>query len=289
LDCASCHQSGYPGQYAGLTDDDCYSCHAANYQSASNHVATNYPQDCTQCHNSSSWSGATSYSHTTFNFTGVHLALKNDCSNCHGSVQPVAGTTDSDCYNCHSASGVASSSYEQTSSPSHTELAFSTSCTDCHSNNAWSPANYTHRSFNTTGIHATLDCASCHQSGYPGQYAGVSDNNCYACHESDYTSAANHTRFNYPQDCTACHSQNTWAGASFTHQNFQLRGIHASTDCYQCHKTGYPGEYAGVTDDNCFACHEANYYEEHSTCSYDCTLCHNLFNWDDANNKDGCK
>jgi hypothetical protein len=135
-------------------------------------VSSGYPHDCTACHSSSNtWQQVTAYSHTTFSFRGAHLGLKNDCALCHAD----------DCYNCHSSAGVATTKYEGVSSPSHTALGFSTTCTDCHTESAWIPASFTHQSYQLTGIHSSLACTACHQSGYPGQYAGATEDDCYTC------------------------------------------------------------------------------------------------------------
>jgi hypothetical protein len=211
LACTACHQSGYPGQYAGATEDDCYTCHANDYQSAANHVSSGYPLDCTGCHSSSNtWQQVTNYSHTTFGFRGAHQGIRNDCALCHASGTLPAGTTDDDCYNCHM------NTYQSVSSPSHTQNNFST-------------------------------------------------------------------------DCAECHSENSWQNASYTHQNFLLEGKHRAMNCDKCHQSGYPGQYAGITDDNCIACHMNDYNKKHETCSYDCTLCHNLNNWGNPEKREGCK
>jgi hypothetical protein len=207
IDCIACHQRGYPGDYVGLAANNCYECHTTEYQSAANHLSSGYSQDCTDCHSlSGTWKQTVTFSHPTFNFRGAHLGLKNDCAKCHGTIEPQAGTTDDDCYNCHSTSGMATTKYEGVSSPSHVALGYSTSCTDCHTESAWSPASSTHQSYQLTGLHSSLSCESCHQSGYPGQFAGASEDDCYTCHMNDYQSAANHVSSGYPQDCTACHS-----------------------------------------------------------------------------------
>ena len=47
--CNACHGGGvYSGLASGGTD--CYACHAADYNSQSDHVANGYSHDCTRCH-----------------------------------------------------------------------------------------------------------------------------------------------------------------------------------------------------------------------------------------------
>ena len=340
LDCKDCHLSG---DFRNASTD-CFICHQNDYQSAPNHISSSYPQDCTECHISAVAWVETNFKHTSFTFRGPHSALKNDCSTCHNSsAQFPAGTSDSECFNCHSVSSVASSSYEGVSSPSHTALGFSYTCTDCHSESTWTNPRYTHQSYNLRGTHTSLNCDSCHQSGYPGQYTGATEDDCYTCHANDHSQqhpsypqtctqchstsawlpASAHQSFNlvgvhqtlncidchqsgypgqyagtaeddcyachasqhasqhpsFPTDCTQCHSTSTWVGAT-QHQTFSLIGIHKTLDCIKCHATGYPGQYAGTSEDDCYTCHASKYAKKHSTCPQDCTLCHNLYNWD---------
>ncbi len=35
----------------------------------------------------------------------------------------------------------------------------------------------------------------------------------------------------------------------YTHNSFQLQGVHTSLDCNACHSSGYPGQYAGTSED----------------------------------------
>ncbi|MEW6599590.1 MAG: hypothetical protein AB1499_01330 [Nitrospirota bacterium] len=289
LSCTTCHTNGYPGPISGITADNCYACHASNYQSAPNHVTSSYPQDCTACHSTSgTWANVTAYSHTTFTFSGAHAAIKTTCTECHGGSKTIpGGTTDSDCYNCHATAGVATTTYEGVTSPSHVTNSFSKICTDCHANTAWIPASYTHNSFQFSGVHGTLSCTTCHTNGYPGSISGITADNCYACHASNYQTAPNHVASGYPHDCTSCHSTTTWQGAT-VHQTFQFIYRHGTLSCSSCHSTGYPGQYAGVSETDCYACHANDYRKEHTTCSHECTLCHNGNNWNNPKSKNGC-
>ena len=66
LDCTRCHTSGVLGKIPS----DCYSCHAANYQTAPGHVASNFPHTCQQCHSITGWLPA-HYDHTAFPLTAA--------------------------------------------------------------------------------------------------------------------------------------------------------------------------------------------------------------------------
>ncbi|NOX18660.1 MAG: hypothetical protein GXO87_10330, partial [Chlorobi bacterium] len=73
--------------------------------------------------------------------------------------------------------------------------------------------------------HSTVDCASCHTSGYTG-----TPQECISCHQDKYNEAPEHSAQNYPTTCELCHSTNTWEETDFDHNNtnFPLTGSHSS-------------------------------------------------------------
>ncbi len=94
--CASCHIGG---QYAG-TPTACYACHKSDYLSTTdpNHVAAAFPTDCSVCHTTSSWLGAT-FNHTWFPiYSGTHAGTWTTCADCH--VNPSNYAVFS-CITCH--------------------------------------------------------------------------------------------------------------------------------------------------------------------------------------------
>ncbi len=256
LTCKQCHEvskiTHTVQDYAGL-ESDCSRCHRDQHMNQ-------FDQFCSDCHMQSAWIPVIfKHSGVGFRLSGAHRSL--DCDDCHFNNDYRSAATD--CYICHA------------SDHSKQHPSYSQDCTQCHSENAWLPAKTSHQSFQLRGIHASLDCLLCHKSGYPGQYAGTSEDDCYTCHANDHSQQ--HPSF--PQDCRQCHSENAWLPASQSHQYFNLIGVHATLNCEKCHQSGYPGQYAGVSEDDCFVCHESNYYKKHQTCPQDCTRCHNIFNW----------
>ncbi len=94
--CASCHIGG---QYSG-TPTACYACHKSDYLSTTdpNHVAAAFPTDCSVCHTTSSWMGAT-FNHTWFPiYSGTHAGKWTTCADCH--VNPSNYAVFS-CITCH--------------------------------------------------------------------------------------------------------------------------------------------------------------------------------------------
>lgn len=156
LDCADCHT---PGVFTNLTSD-CNSCHGDDYQTAPNHVAGNFDRNCENCHNTSSWEGAT-FDHTFFPLTAGHSGLA--CDRCHTSG--TTGPIPSDCYSCHS------SDYQ--GAPDHARLSYPRTCEDCHTTTRWSGATFNHR-FPLKGHH-NEDCDVCHQ-------VSTSTFTCLVCH-----------------------------------------------------------------------------------------------------------
>jgi hypothetical protein len=99
-DCAQCHQNGV---YAGLSHD-CFFCHSADYQQATNpdHANAGFPTTCQNCHNTTSWQDAnfnhafniSSGPHRSFNCAECHQVPNNfmiaSCTHCHEHRQSVA-------------------------------------------------------------------------------------------------------------------------------------------------------------------------------------------------------
>jgi hypothetical protein len=173
----------------GKIPSDCYSCHAANYQTAPGHVANSFPHTCQQCHSITAWLPAR-YDHTGFPLTGAHASL--DCGRCH--TGGTFGPLSSDCYSCHAAD------YQR--APNHAALSFPQTCQQCHTTTAWTPSTFQHpfplsgphnqscTTCHTTGSTSTFNCLNCHTAastnGHHTGVAGYSYNSqaCYQCHRT---------------------------------------------------------------------------------------------------------
>jgi Zn finger protein HypA/HybF involved in hydrogenase expression len=273
--CLSCHvNSNYQLVYT-----NCYQCHSTNFTGAlnPNHVAGNFSQDCTTCHNTTAWSPA-SFDHNTTHFplTGKHSTLT--CQTCHvnGNYQ----LTFTDCYQCHSAD------FTGAATPNHVQGVFSHDCSTCHSTTVWSPSTFDHSTthFALTGAHAAVACQTCHVGGnYQLTYT-----NCYQCHNTDFAAATNpnHVSGNFSHDCTTCHTNIAWSPATFDHSttHFQITGAHAAVACLSCHvNSNYQLVYT-----NCYQCHSSNFTGATNpnhvagNFSQDCTTCHNTTAWSPA-------
>lgn len=241
--CSSCHV----GTTAGLTGV-CYDCHLDVYTTAPDHLAQNYPQDCTVCHSTTAWDDATfNHDNTAFPLTGGHLATA--CNDCHESGY--AGTS-SVCIDCHLTE------YQATTNPDHEVLSLSQDCETCHTTSVnWEPATFTVHNdfFQLLGAHSAIanSCDDCHSGDYNN-----TPNLCFGCHESDYNSAnnPNHLGAGFPTNCEECHTQSAWTPSNFNHdsQYFPIySGEHNNEwdNCSDCHTN--PGNFAVFS---CITCHE---------------------------------
>jgi hypothetical protein len=275
-DCFQCHEQG--GNFSGLSPE-CITCHQDDYNSTQdpNHVTGNFPTDCTLCHTIMGWEPANlDHNLTAFPLTGKHITV--DCQDCHTSGYT---GTPTDCYACHRQD------YESVQDPNHVLGGYSTNCTECHTTNDWDDLiNFNHNTtqFPLTGAHITEDCINCHQQGYNNTPI-----ECFGCHEEDYNTAQdpNHVSSNFPNECSVCHSTTAWTPAEFDHNltQFPLTGKHITTDCQDCHTSGYSG-----TPTDCYACHQQDYETaqdpNHVLGGYstNCTDCHTTNGWDDLSN-----
>lgn len=264
VECSQCHQSGYAG-----TSTECYDCHTSNYNSSINpdHNVLSLPTDCSGCHSTNpGWSPASFPVHNQFYIlTGRHLEIANDCATCHDGNYI---NTVNQCFDCHQTA------YSTTQNPNHTAAGISQICSDCHGTSSWIPSTFDHSltGFGLTGQHSTLECSSCHE----GTTTGLT-NECYACHQEQYSSAPDHLSQNFPTNCELCHNSTAWNQVSFNHQltGFPLTGAHLDTQCSECHESGYAG-----TSNICVDCHQSQYQQSSNpnhvslSLSTDCQSCH---------------
>ncbi|MGB8491588.1 MAG: hypothetical protein WCE64_11085 [Bacteroidales bacterium] len=245
LKCSDCHTTS---NYRDARSD-CYSCHQKDYAATTNpnHIASNFPTDCKQCHTlNRGWQPAT-FDHSIFPLTLGHASVT--CISCH-----VGGNYTSispDCSSCHLTD------YNNTTNPNHKSLNFPLTCNTCHTTNpGWAPATFDHGSFPLTLGHASVACASCHIGG---NYTSTSTV-CSSCHLTDYNNTTNpaHKTLNFSTTCTDCHTTNPgWTPAAYKQHDSQFFPIYSGrhqgtwTSCSICHPQ--PSNYGVFT---CISCHE---------------------------------
>jgi len=185
LSCEQCHTGG---QLTAIPAQ-CSSCHLDDYNTAPNHVDSNFPQTCESCHTIAGWEGA-AIDHSFFPLAGGHSGLA--CTRCHTSGQ--LGKIPAQCSSCHQA--------DFNTAPNHVEFAFPQTCDSCHTIQTWQGAPLNHR-FPLTGPHA-VSCTTCHTGGGSSAYT------CFNCHEHDQARMDDKHRqvngyvYSSPS-CVACH------------------------------------------------------------------------------------
>lgn len=266
--CNSCHL-GDPPVYAG-TPTQCVDCHKAEYDGATNPSHDNFSTDCGSCHVPTGWRGALpgpGFNHP-WPLNGAHG--KTECFACHVGDPPVWSGTPTQCLDCHKTERDAAWIPHDS---------FSTNCTDCHTETAWTPAQFDHP-WPLNGAHSNAQCRNCHV-GDPPVYAGT-PTQCVDCHTTD-RNRAQPPHDGLSTNCASCHSETAFKPANFTHP-WPLTGAHQSAQCTGCH-TGTPTRYAG-TPQQCFDCHSDDYnrstYPGHDTFPTDCTGCHTTTAWTPA-------
>jgi hypothetical protein len=116
--CGQCHGNNN----FGLNSASCINCHLADFNNANSppHKAGNFPQDCSGCHTTVSWSGATfNHAITGFALTGAHTTQQ--CAACHSNNN--YSLTSGACINCHLTE------FNGTTNPPHKAAGFPQDCT----------------------------------------------------------------------------------------------------------------------------------------------------------------
>jgi hypothetical protein len=230
---------------------------------------------CENCHNTINWhiidNEKFNHDHTGFLLSRAHKKVK--CTACHQNL--VFNQVGVMCLDCHSDIHKG-------------ELGIL--CENCHDDQSWEMRSAKYEQHNQTnfpliGVHAKLDCESCHLNEQGRQYITLSVE-CQSCHLGDYMRTLNpqHQKADFDLDCQNCHDQvlNKWEKAIFTHPLvYILEGAHKEVDCLLCHTNTYKG-----TDRECFSCHITDFQStldpNHTIFGFPtiCEECHTTLNWE---------
>ena len=231
-----------------------------------------FPGDCNICHVSDSWDVLREdfefdhHAETGFALEGAHADAS--CLRCHNDRGPVQAYFTRGCGGCHVDSHKGNLGLD---------------CTRCHNQDNWSPSGliteHARTRFPLIAGHAIAPCEACHNRATVGDFRGASVE-CEGCHQIDALQAVpNHVANGWINNCEECHGPVSWAAQNFNHDFFPLIGGHAGVDCLQCHAGG---QFQNTPND-CFSCHQNDYIAapDHvaQNFSTDCTLCHNVFDW----------
>jgi hypothetical protein len=253
--CAACHIN----QKYKDTPKTCISCHQINDVHRGN-----FGDKCETCHESSKWDKA-AFDHdkkTDFPLFGQHKKAK--CHSCHEPVEIKPGgkrkKLPTECFDCHK------------NDDSH-KGRYGKKCEDCHTSSSWQKQKFNHdkgTDFPLLGEHKEVACNQCHKGDL---YKDKVKSDCISCHKKDDVHKGKQGL-----ECNNCHNEKGWhSDVRFDHDltSFPLIGMHATTQCGECHLTA---EY-GSTESACNHCHADN--DVHKTrLGTDCESCHNPNSWE---------
>ena len=285
VDCDSCHKGAASSQFQAMSTE-CYSCHAADFRSATNpsHISGGFSTSCNLCHGTDTWLNA-NFDHASVGFplSGGHAMPPRLCTDCH--INNNFNLTSTACVSCHLKD------YQGTTNPNHVAAAFAQTCQQCHNTTSWSNASFNHNAtaFPLTGMHTVppRQCTDCHVNN---NY-NLTSTACVSCHLKDYqgTTNPNHVSSNFPQGCDSCHNTTSWLNATFNHNStgFALTGAHTSPprQCTDCHVNN---NY-NLTSTACVSCHQNDYTNaltpvNHIAAAFPttCETCHDTVLWTDG-------
>ena len=283
VDCDSCHKGAANSKFQTMSTD-CYSCHASDYNGATNpnHVTAKFSTSCDTCHGTDSWLNAKfDHSTTGFMLTGGHAVPPRQCTDCHVNNNYNLGAMA--CYSCHQKDFAGA-----TSPVPHT--GFPTTCEQCHDTVQWTDGKFDHSTtgFTLTGLHTVppRQCTDCHVNN---NYT-LNTTACVSCHLKDYqgTNNPSHMALNLSQTCDTCHTTAGWMPATFDHSivNFPLTGAHTvpPRQCTDCHVNN---NYT-LNTTACVSCHlkdfqgATNPNHVQGGFAQTCEICHNTSAWQPA-------
>lgn len=261
MQCSECHKNI---TISTVDNQTCLDCHSGHEKIFAESHTRDFGPDCLGCHDGLDRMQNFDHSQTGYPLDGKHGQLK--CTDCHtnGAIED----TPKDCKDCHAEPTIHEGLFDQT-------------CNACHTPQSWSPANINGQPFGhleTTGfslvLHQvdysdqTITCTTCH----PKNLQTFEAQTCIDCHNQNDTVFMTDHQQQFSSECMTCHD-GVDRLSNFDHATFfPLEGIHASTqcsdchvdkvfrgtpaECWQCHKE--PDIHAGVFGLKCYYCHTAD-------------------------------
>ena len=263
--CNACHPVGasFAERYPGRVASDCGVCHADPHEGqfaggAFLAAAGRLEGDCLACHAPEAFAppefGLEEHALTTFPLRGAHRAVA--CALCHetrtpGGARRFRGTAEA-CASCHADvhgglfDGGSAAALAEALGGEPLERADPGGCARCHVESSFGDVDrrefdHAWTGFVLQGVHATLDCASCHpRAPHPDErgrtFALARGTSCEDCHVDPHAgqfAAGGRT------DCARCHDERaSFAALDFDHgrdSRFALDARHASLSCSACH------------------------------------------------------
>ena len=230
---------------------------------------------------------------TLFPLVGAHARVP--CEDCHKSGLPAKGLPRT-CNVCHVQGGMRASTFKP---PLHIPVSPTQQCSDCHNQNAWTPAVMVHtsdmfgqcsRCHNNSQargkppahLPTTASCDACHTSGaWTPTKAVMHDastvGRCSTCHNG--TIASGKTPFHVPTtaQCDTCHTSTvTWLNALYTHDPSSWGRC---SSCHNYNTARGKGANHIPTSSQCDTCHTSEITftamtMNHTGLNGQCSTCH---------------
>jgi len=277
MDCMACHETNQ-----GFTTslEKCAQCHATHDLSFLQQHIQDFGENCLECHDGHDRMTGFDHAQSGFPLEGKHAEVS--CADCHGSAPEglaLTGATAQDetaeCLDCHAE-------------PAAHQGMFVTDCSDCHTSDAWSPANWEGFAFEHTTASGfslarhsvdyagqAMECVACHT----GRIELHDFQSCITCHSSGVEQAEflQGHMIEFGPACLDCHD-GADRMANFDHARiFPLEGAHAETACQDCHQN----QVFSGTPAQCMNCHdEPNIHA--GFFGLQCQLCHSTKAWSPA-------
>jgi DUF971 family protein len=302
--CLSCHINNNYNLQIAPTACGTSGCHLSTWQQTNNppHGSAGPAfalQNCSNCHNTTSWNTAT-FDHSTTGFALTQGHANVACTSCHLSNNYNLQIAPNAC----GTSGCHLTTWQQTTTPVHATSgpAFAAAnCSNCHTPAGWDSASFDHgvTGFTLIGTHLSTPCAQCHINN---NYS-LTSADCLGCHQAAWQSTTtlggsipNHITAGFPSTasaCTSCHSITKWSDGKFNHSatGFPLTNGHANVQCAQCHINGNYALMIAPTDCGNSQCHLTTWQGTnnpvHSTAgaafaASNCSNCHTTTGWNTA-------
>ena len=283
VECLKCHKSeiidGKTAQkFTGLQFANCTPCHKDVHNNK-------FGQNCKQCHTEESFAFNKSrkvFNHdkTNFKLIGKHLLV--DCKKCHTGKSMTTPVKHNYCTDCHA-------DYHK---GDFEHKGISPDCNECHTNDGFSPSNFTIEKHNATkfkleGAHLATSCTACHKKQKNWSFKKIG-RKCVDCHTNEHKGFIAE-KFFPNEDCTICHNVTEWSKVTFDHNktNYKLEGSHTKANCAACHyKKDDKGTeiqlFANLSHD-CSTCHKDAHNGEFAVNGKtDCYRCHGFDKWENS-------
>jgi hypothetical protein len=268
--CTQCHDIGHK-----VPDQKCLDCHSEisnliDNQRGYHASAPVREKTCVDCHSEHhgrkfemSRFDESIFNHelTGYTLQGQHAVI--ECRDCHQpdhiedpelrKRSPTFLGLEKECLSCHD-------DFHQNT--------LSHICTDCHSFEAFRPADgfdHNEADFVLKGSHTDISCIECHpmelKNGIEFQvFKGLEFNSCVSCHDDVHKGRLNFS-------CSQCHTETSFkeilGERRFNHKqtNFNLNGRHQEINCFECHQRQLSAsdifqDKMGIEESNCVACHQ---------------------------------